>query len=70
MIVLNTPQNPVGKPGVHIHESSRSHLVYQGKVFSKQELESIAEVAIERNLLVLSDEVVSVSPLLFLLSFL
>lgn len=40
MIIVNTPQNPVGK------------------VFSRKELEEIAALATEFNLLVMSDEVV------------
>ena len=41
MIIINTPQNPVGK------------------VFTKKELEEIAAIAEEFNLLVMADEVVS-----------
>jgi kynurenine aminotransferase len=35
-----------------------------GKVFTRKELEGIAEIAIEHNLLVLADEVVSKSPVI------
>lgn len=40
MIIVNTPQNPIGK------------------VFTKEELEKIAVLSQEHNLLVMSDEVV------------
>ena len=43
MILLNTPQNPVGK------------------VFTRKEIEAIADTAKEFDLLVVSDEVVRVA---------
>jgi aspartate/methionine/tyrosine aminotransferase len=43
MIIVNTPQNPVGK------------------VFTQKELEFIAALAVEFNILVMADEVVRTS---------